>query len=143
MAEAQEASHSDDQWTCGKGLAAHARIPTRIAEFLKCLAANLEAHVPTIDTSDDNGEAERAAYVQLSREYGAIAAQLARTATQMHDYRDLPAAGHHEKELADPRLLEVFERFVTLETELAEALADSAEHDRQLLRESGPTDGQT
>ena len=142
MAEAQEASHSDDQWTCGKGLAAHARIPVRVAEFLKCLAANLEAHVPTIDTSDDNGEAERAAYVQLSREYDAIASQLARTAKQMHDYRDLPAARHHENELADPRLLDAFERFVRLETELAEALADSAENDRQLLGESRPTDGQ-
>ena len=48
-----------------------------IAEFLKCLAANLEAHVPTIDTSDPNGQEERAAYLALSTEYEAVAAQLA------------------------------------------------------------------
>ena len=140
MAEAQESSHSDDPWTCGKGLAAHARIPARMAEFLKCLAANLEAHVPTIDVSDSDGDAEREAYVRLANEFDALAAQLARTAKQMHDYRDLPAARHHEKELADPRLLEAFERFVVLESELAEVLATTAEQDRQLLRESRPTE---
>jgi hypothetical protein len=136
MAEVQQASGSDEQWTCGKGLAAHARVPAKIADFLKSLADNLAAHLPTIDTSDPNGQTERAAYVWLSKEYDALAAQLARTAKQMHDYRDLPAARHHEEELADPRLVNVFERFVALETELADLLATSAEQDRQLLHES-------
>jgi hypothetical protein len=140
MAEVQQASSSDEQWTCGKGLAAHARIPAKIAEFLKGLAENLKAHVPTIDTSDPNGETEWAAYVRLSKEYDALAAQLARTAKQMHDYRDLPAARHHEEELADPRLVVAFKRFVALETELADLLATSAEQDRQLLQESQSTD---
>ncbi len=140
MAEVQQTSSSDEQWTCGKGLAAHARIPAKIAEFLKSLAENIEAHVPTIDTSDRNGETEWAAYVRLSKEYDALAAQLARTAKQMHDYRDLPAARHHEGELADPRLVEAFKRFVALEAELADLLATSAEQNRQLLQESQSTD---
>jgi hypothetical protein len=72
MAEVQEASGSDDQWTCGKGLAAHARVPAGIAEFLKSLAENLQAHMPTIDTSDPNGEAEWAAYGRLSKEHDAL-----------------------------------------------------------------------
>lgn len=132
MAETQ--TSSDEQWTCGMGLAAHARIPAKIAELLKSLAENLEAHVPTIDTSSADGEAERAAYDRLSHEYEAVAAQLARTAQQMLEYRDLPAAPHHEDRLADPRLLEAFERFVALESELAGLLATSAEQDAQLLQ---------
>lgn len=135
MAEVQQASSSDEQWTCGKGLAAHAGVPARMAEYLKSLAENLEAHVPTIDTDDPDGQTERAAYVRLSKEYEALAAQLARTAEQMHEYRDLPAARHHEEKLTDPRLLEAFERFVAVETELADVLATSAEQHRQLLQE--------
>lgn len=140
MAEVQQPASSDEQWTCGKGLAAHARIPAKIAEFLKSLAENLEAHISTIDTSDPNGQVERAAYVALSKEYHALAAQLARTGRQMHDYRDLPAARHHQEKLADPGLLEAFERFVALETELAHVLATSAGQDSQLLHESRATD---
>lgn len=132
-------SGSDEPWTCGRGLAAHARIPARIADFLKSLAENLAAHVPAIDTSDPNGQTERAAYVRLSDEYEALAAQLATTAKQMHDYRDLPAARHHEEAFADPRLLDVFQRFVALETELADLLATAAEQDRQLLAEPRPS----
>lgn len=134
MAEVQKVSSSDEQWTCGKGLAAHAGIPAKIAEFLRSLAENLEAHVPTIDTRDSNGQSERRAYVGLSKQYDAVAAQLATIAKQMHDYRDLPAARHHDDELADSRLLEVFQRFVALETELADLLATSAEQDRQHLQ---------
>lgn len=128
-----DAPRADEEWTCGKGLAANARIPARIAEFLKSLAENLEAHLPTIDTGDPAGEAERAAYVRLSGEYHAVAAQLARTAQRMREYRDLLPARHHEQALSDPRLLEVFRRFVEIETDLADLLAASAEEDRQLL----------
>lgn len=53
------------------GLAAHARVSAKIAEYLKGLAENLEAHVPTIDTSDPSGRAEREAYVRLANEYEA------------------------------------------------------------------------
>jgi hypothetical protein len=140
MTELPQATGSDEEWTCGKGLAAHARIPAKIAEFLESLADNLDAHVPTIDMSDSSGHAERAAYVRLSKEYRVLAAQLAGTAKHMDEYRDLPVARHYEEELAHPRLLEAFRRFVALETELAELLAASAEQDRQLLEESLPAD---
>jgi hypothetical protein len=39
----------------------------------------------------------------------------------MRDYRNLPAARHHDQLLADPRLLEAFERFVAPPT-VAQAL---------------------
>lgn len=40
---------------------------------------------------------------------------------------------------ADPRLLDVFQRFVALETELADLLATASEQDRQLLQQSRPS----
>ena len=138
MAEKREASPSNDKWTCGKGLAAHARIPAKIAEFLKSLAQNLEAHVPAIDTSDANGTAERAAYDRLWKAYDGLATQLASTAQFMAACEDLPAAHHHEETLADPRLMEAFAQFVALQTELAEMLRASADQDRQLLQPSTP-----
>jgi hypothetical protein len=140
MPEVRQASGADEQSTCGRGLAEHATIAAKMAEFLKSLAANLHAHVPTIDTSDPNGQAEREAYVHLSTAYEAVADQLARTAKRMRAYRDLPAAPHHEEALADARLMEAFRRFVALETELADLLAASAEQGAQLLRQSRATD---
>lgn len=129
-------SSSEEQWTCGMGLAAHAPVPAKIAEFLTALAENLEAHIPTIDTRDPDGRTEHAAYVRLAKEYDALGAQLASTAQRMHRYRDLPAAPHHETELGDPKLLRTFERFVALEAELGDMLSTSAEQDSQLLDQS-------
>jgi len=132
---------TDEQWTCGKGLAEHAKVPAKIADLLAALAENLRAHLPTIDTSARAGRTERDAYAHLSREYEAVAAHLAGTAERMRSYRDLPAAPHHEEALADHGPMAAFERFVTLEHELAELLAASAEHDRQLLRGNRPAEG--
>lgn len=134
MAEMEPIPAARGQWTCGKGLAEQARVPTQMAEFLEVLAENLEAHVPTIDTTDAAGRAEREAYVALSAEYAALAARLARTAERMRGYRDLPAARHHEESLADPGLLEAFERFVAREQQLVDLLAASVERDGEMLR---------
>ena len=133
MADVRADPGQEEAWTCGKGLAAHAAIPAGIAELLRGLAANLHAHVPTIDVADPHGEAERRAYVGLAEQYDAVAAQLSRAALEMEGCRDLPAARHHEEALADPALLDTFRRFVAVETELAALLARSAEEDAQLL----------
>lgn len=136
MAEMESAPAADEQWTCGKGLAEQARVPAKMAELLAVLAENLEAHLPTIDTGDAAGRAEREAYVDLSTEFAGLAAQLSRTAETMRGYRDLPAARHHEETLADPGLLEAFERFVAREKELVDLLAASVERDSEMLRQA-------
>lgn len=123
------------EWTCGKGLAEHAAIPAKIAEFLRALGENLGAHISTIDLGDANGREEHEAYVDLSKEYMRIAARLSETAKRMRGYRDLPAARHHEDALGDPRLVEAFEVFVALERELAGMIGESAENDARLLRQ--------
>ena len=45
----------EEQQTCGKGLAEHSAVPAKFAEFLDALADNLEAHLPTIDTTAEEG----------------------------------------------------------------------------------------
>jgi hypothetical protein len=134
MVDMESASNVDQQPTCGQGLAQHAGVPAKIAAFLTSLAENLDAHVPTIDVSDSSGRAERDAYVGLTTEYTAIAARLDATAKQMSRYRDLAAAGHDPEALSDPRILELFESFVTIESELAELIRGSADRDREALR---------
>ncbi|MGH7480913.1 MAG: hypothetical protein ACRELV_02060 [Longimicrobiales bacterium] len=135
MADAKHDVGAEEQWTCGNGLAQHSVIPAKMAELLRSLAENLEAHVPTIDATDDNGRQERDAYVQLHSDYASIAGRLAATADLMRRYRDLPAAGHDEEALSDPKLLEAFETFVSLENELADLLRTSADRDQSLLRQ--------
>lgn len=97
MEETKRTKSSDEQPTCGQGLAAHEH---------------------------------------LVSEYTAIAARLASTAKRMRGYRDLPAAPHHEEALGEPKLLDMFERFVTLEGELAQLLSESAERDGQFLQQA-------
>lgn len=123
----------EEQWTCGKGLAEHAAIPAKMADFLESLAENLQAHIPAIDTSDRNGSKERDAYVHLHSEYTAIATHLAATAERMRGCRDLPAAGHHEAVLSGPIIREIFAKFVSIESELADLLRTSADRDQNLL----------
>lgn len=129
---------ADQPTTCGQGLAAHASVPGKVSELLHALADNLDAHVPTIDTSAPEGRQERDAYEHLVSEYTAIATRLRSTAERMRGYRSLPAAPHHEEALGDPKLLDLSERFVRVEAELAQLLSDAAERDHQLLRQGGP-----
>lgn len=136
MTEPERTSSFDEQPTCGQGLAAHSAVPEKMSAFLEALVDNLEAHVPTIDTRDPEGRKEEEAYEHLVSEYAAIAARLASTAEQMRGYRHLPAARHHPAALAEPKLLDIFERFVVVEGELAQLLRESAEHDRRFLQEA-------
>ena len=125
----------EEQWSCGKGLAEHAVVPAGIASYLKSLAENLEAHLPTIDVKDVNGRRERDAYQHLVSEYSEMADRLAIAAEQMGRYRDLPLAQHHEEALSDPKILEAFGRLVAVEADLANLLRISADRDQSLFRE--------
>ena len=134
MAHSEHTSGAGEPSTCGQGLAQHAAVPARIADFLASLAENLNAHVPTIDISDASGRAESDAYVYLTTEYRMIAARLDAIAKQMSTYRDLAAAEHDPQALSDPMILELFDSFVTIENELAELLRESADRDTEALR---------
>ena len=123
----------DDQPTCGKGLAEHSALPAKLAELEDALAENLELHQKTLDLSDDGARKEFDAYVKLGRKHRSIGAQLREAARQMAGYRDLPMGRHDERALADPKVVEAFERLVKVEDELLSQLRAAVERDRQML----------
>lgn len=119
--------------TCGQGLAEHSVLPRKVGELIAALAENLEAHIPTLDVTDENARAERSAYDKLAERYRTIAAQLQVVADEMASYRDLPMAKHDQRALSSPEVLEAFEGFVTAEQELLALLRSGVAHDQDLL----------
>ncbi len=119
--------------TCGKGLAENAKLPAILAELVGTLAANLEAHLETLDAKDENARREHEVYSTLAREQRKISAELATTASRMASCRDLPMGAHHEGALTAPQILQAFEAFVKAKRELASFLERSAADDQRLL----------
>jgi hypothetical protein len=112
----------EEQATCGKGLAAHAAVPAKAAEWIAALAENLEVHIMALDLTDERSERERVAYLSLATSYRRIAADLDATAEQMAGYRDLPMGRHDPQAMASPRLREAFAGLARVERELLELL---------------------
>jgi hypothetical protein len=125
----------DDQPTCGKGLAANAVLPAKLAELTGATAEVLERHMKALDLTDPAGREEFDAYTALVRAHRTIAGQLASLAQQMAGYRDLPMGRHDEAVMAGPEgQAEAFQRFVTIERELLALLSAKVEEEVQLLR---------
>lgn len=119
--------------TCGRGLAEHAPIAAKIGDFIAALAENLELHMPTLVTSDENARREHEAYGKLAAEYRAIAQQLAAVAAHMASCKDLPQGAHDEQALHDAKLMEAFGRYVTAERALIATLQKALATDQELL----------
>src|SRR3954452_24306874 len=79
----------DDQPTCGKGLAANADLPAKLAGLLAARADVLEQHMKALDLTDPASRQERDAYDSLAGTHREIAAELDRMAQQMAGYRSL------------------------------------------------------
>jgi hypothetical protein len=125
----------DDQPTCGKGLAANAALPAKLAELTAATAAVLERHTKALDMTDPAAREEFDAYAALVRAHRTIAGELASLAQQMAGYRDLPMGRHDEAVMADPEgQAEAFQRFVAIERELLALLSVKVEEDEQLLQ---------
>lgn len=121
---------SDDQPTCGKGLAANAVLSAKLANLMAARAEVIERHTRALDLSDPNAHAELDAYRSLARDHRGVATELAKLAEQMAGYRDLPMARHDMQVMADPTgQAEAFQRFVALERELLALLQSSLEQD--------------
>jgi hypothetical protein len=126
---------TDDEPSCGKGLAEHSALPAKLGELIAALAENLEAHQKTLDITDPHAAQERDAYVKLAQEHRSIATQLQTTAAHMAGYRDLPMGRHDERALADPKLLDAFAKFVRTEQELLALLQKAVQRDQMMLGE--------
>ena len=114
----------DEEWTCGKGVAANAALPERMGLLLAAVADVLGNHMRSLDNSDANGAQELAAYQRLVDENRAAAGALAGLAATMRGYRDLPAAEHDMAKLMDVASVEVMEALVRAQEEVLALLQE-------------------
>ena len=125
----------DDRPTCGKGVAANAVLPARLAELMAARAEVLERHTRALDLTDPASRQELDAYTSLVRAHRAIANDLARLARQMAAFRDQPMGRHDLAVMADPSgQAEAFGRFVGIERQLAALLQTKLEEEQRLLQ---------
>jgi hypothetical protein len=109
----------DDQPTCGKGLAANAVLPAKLAELLAAQAEVLERHTRALDPTDASARIEFDAYQRLGRVHREAASKLSSLAEAMESYRDLPMGRHDMAVMTDPKgQMEAYRRFVAIEREL-------------------------
>jgi hypothetical protein len=123
----------DDQLTCGEGLAANAELPSRLGDLVSAMADILEAHLPSLDITDEPSRVEREAYLDLVREHREVTLQLQAIADQMAGYRDLPMGRHFDEAMAAPPVPESFQRFVRVEQELLTYLRHRMQEDEEML----------
>jgi hypothetical protein len=119
--------------TCGKGLAEHAALPAKLGELLGVMAENLELHMRALDLGNGDARKEHDAYLNLAKKHRAISAELHATAAEMGSYGTLPMGPHDERALSDPKVTDVFERFVNQERDLLALLTERVERDLKIL----------
>ena len=125
---------ADEQWTCGKGLAAGADLPDKLAALIAARADVLKRHTRALDPSEPSGRAELDAYAELAGLHRDAASALAHLASRMAAARDLPMAQHDMQAMADPAgQMEAFRRFVAAERELLGLLRTKLEQDEAML----------
>ena len=125
---------ADDEWTCGKGLAASAGLPAKLAELMGATAEVLERHTRALDPSEAAGREELKAYESLVRLHREAAAQLRGLAAEMEGYRDLPVARHDMAVMQDPQgQAEAFGRVVSIQRELAGLLEQKLKEAEQMM----------
>lgn len=124
---------SQEQPTCGKGLAEHSALPGMLGELVSAVGAVLQEHMKALDLEDMNSKQEYEAYKGLVHQHQEIAAKLVGTAREMEGYRDLPMGGHDEEVLMSPRAVEVFKDYVRSKRELLTFLKSTVEQDQMML----------
>ena len=128
-------TYSNDQPTCGMGLAEYSTLPAKLGELMAAIAENLEFHMKALDLNDPNSRREFDAYQKLSHEHRMIAAQLTTTAKEMAGYRDLPMGKHDMRKISEPVVREAFKKYTNTEQELLDILGKRLEKDQELLRQ--------
>jgi hypothetical protein len=128
---------TDDQPTCGKGMAANAELPRRLGDLLGALAEVLEIHMQALDLTDKSSAKENEEYRELAKQFRTTTAQLHGAAAQMTAMRDLPMGRHDFKAMSGPKPREAFEHFVSHEQELVTMLQERLPRDREMLAQMG------
>jgi hypothetical protein len=123
--------------TCGSGLAENAALPAKLGELVLAVGAILEAHIPSLDLTDEHSRKEHEVYQRLVEDHRRAGLGLQAIARQMAGARDLPMGRHDEAAMASPAVQRAFERFVEVEQELLTLLQSRFEQDRRILAAMG------
>jgi hypothetical protein len=128
-------AETDEQPTCGKGIAERSKLTAMLGELVAGTARVLEVHMKALDVSDPNSKAEFDAYRDIATAHRRIAADLASTAERMAGYRTLPMGRHDMAIMMSPAPRHAFAGFVKLEGELAALLTRNLERDHAMLEQ--------
>ena len=120
-------SETEQEWTCGMGLAVGGELPGRMADLLSIMARNLELHMRSLDSDDPAANDELVAYRRLTGRMWDVSGYLEALAGEMASYRELPMASHDEAALNTPEVAEAFEALIARERDLAAYLTASAD----------------
>lgn len=124
-----------EEWTCGKGLAASAVLPERLGAVTAAMAEVLRVHMEALDPEDDDASLEHEAYDRVSEQLGHVASQLDALAREMAAYQDLPMGRHDMDAMSRPIVRERFASFVKRKRELLTMLQEADETDREMLEQ--------
>ena len=124
-----------DDWTCGKGLAASAVLPERLGAVMAAMAEVLRVHMAALDPEDDASRREHEAYRRVSQHLDQAASQLDALAREMAAYRDLPLGRHDMEAMIRPVVRESFAAFVGRKQELLTLLQEAEASDREMLEQ--------
>ena len=122
-----------DDWTCGKGLAASAVLPERLGAVMAAMAEVLRVHMAALDPEDDASRREHEAYRRVSQHLDQAASQLDALAREMAAYRDLPMGQHDMEAMNQPVVRESFAAFVGRKQELLTLLQEAVADDQEML----------
>ena len=123
----------DNQPTCGKGLAENATLPWKLGELAGAMGGVLEAHIPSLDLTDEDSRKEHDVYQRLASELRQAAAQMEAIARQMSASSDLPMGRHDKTVMGSEAVRHSFELFVQSEQDMLAMLGRKLEQDQQML----------
>ena len=123
-----------EEMTCGKGLAARARLPEAVAALAAAKAEVLSYHQRSLDSSNAEARAEIARYAVLTGRFRTVAEALRSTAELMAGSRDLPMAPHDVAILGTAENTALFERYVDAERNLLAILSDELRENEGMLQ---------
>jgi hypothetical protein len=126
-----------EQPTCGKGLAANAMLPATLGNVTAALGATLEAHIPSLDLTDERSRKEREVYQRLAEDCRRTSGQLEAIAQLMVESRGLPMGRHDLGAIGSSGALHSFRSFVQAEQELLTLLHSRLDEDQRMLAAMG------
>ena len=123
---------TDDNPTCGIGLAQHAVLSDKIGTMVEGLAETLALHRTMLVLDDVNARKEDDVYRELAESWSRIAPLVSAAAAHMAAQQDLPMGAHDPTKWGAAHR-RAFEKYVKSESQLLALLRVSAVRDEQML----------